>query len=131
MTRPRVLVVDDEVDIRQLVAIKLRKEGFDVLTAENGRQALETALGEAPDLVLLDIALPDVDGLEVCRRIRARLGARAPRIAFLSARGQESDRAAGLAAGGDDYIVKPFRPAELVVRVRGLLDHGIASGERR
>ena len=122
MSGARILVVDDEVDIRQLVEVKLRKEGFDVRTAEDGRTALSIALEHRLDLILLDVALPDLDGLEVCRLVRAHLGDRAPRIAFLSARGQEADQTAGLAAGGDDYIVKPFRPSELAARIRGLLN---------
>jgi DNA-binding response OmpR family regulator len=118
----RVLVVDDEADIRELVSIKLRKDGFDVRSAENGLAAIEMALAQPVDVILLDVSLPDVDGLEVCRRLRGQLGASSPRIAFLSARGQESDIRAGLEAGGDDYIVKPFRPSELADRIRMLLE---------
>ncbi|MCC7104326.1 MAG: response regulator [Chloroflexi bacterium] len=118
----RVLVVDDERDIRQLVSIKLRKDGYDVRSAENGLQAIEMALAQPVDVILLDVSLPDLDGLEVCRRLRGRLGSRTPRIAFLSARGQESDIRAGLEAGGDDYIVKPFRLSELAGRLRTLLE---------
>jgi len=113
-----VLVVDDEARIREVVTYALRREGFVVSEADAGDAALARVAEGGVDLVILDVMLPGIDGLEVCRRIRA--GARTP-ILFLSARGEEIDRVVGLELGGDDYLPKPFSPRELVARVRALL----------
>ncbi len=113
-----VLVVEDEQAIADLVRAYLRKEGFEVVWARSGEQALEE-LGRHPlRLVVLDIGLPGIDGFEVCRRLRARTGVP---ILVLSARDDEVDRVAGLEAGADDYVVKPFSPRELVARVKAIL----------
>ncbi len=113
-----VLVVEDEQAIADLVRAYLRKEGFEVVWARSGEQALEE-LGRHPvRLVVLDIGLPGIDGFEVCRRLRART---AVPILVLSARDDEVDRVAGLEAGADDYVVKPFSPRELVARVKAIL----------
>jgi two-component system OmpR family response regulator len=112
----RVLVVDDEESIRDLVAMTLRYEGFEVLTAASGIDAVALAERRRPDVVLLDVMLPDIDGHEVLRRLNAN-GERAP-IIFLTARDAPEDRVKGLTLGADDYICKPFSIAELIARVR-------------
>ena len=114
----KILVVDDDPRLRDLVAIALERADFTVITAANGQLALTHALRETPDLIVLDIGLPEIDGLEVCRRIRAR--STVP-ILFLTARDDEIDRVVGLELGADDYVTKPFSPRELVARVRAIL----------
>ena len=113
-----VLVVEDEAAIRDLIAFHLSREGFTVLEAEDGLSAVATWQRERPDLVLLDLMLPEMDGLAVCRAIRRQ--AMTP-ILMLTAKGEEADRVSGLDLGADDYMVKPFSPRELVARVRALL----------
>ena len=119
VSEARVLVVDDEDSITDLVATALRYVGFEVAVASNGRQALERAASFRPELVVLDVMLPDLDGFEVVRRLRSD-GVRVP-IVFLTARDAVEDRVAGLTAGGDDYVTKPFSLEELVARVRAVL----------
>jgi two-component system, OmpR family, response regulator len=131
LTRPdgsplRVLVVDDEVNLAELVSMALRYEGWQVSTAHTGTSAVHTAKETAPDAVVLDMMLPDIDGLEVLRRMRASLPD-VP-VVFLTARDAVEDRVAGLTAGGDDYVTKPFSLEELVARLRGLMRR---SGARR
>ena len=125
----KILVVDDEPNIREVVGLYLRREGHTVFPAADGEEALELFRRERPDLVVLDLILPKLGGLEVCRRIRSER--RVPLI-MLTARGEEEDRALGLGMGADDYVVKPFRPRELVARVATLLGENRAdvSGER-
>jgi len=113
-----VLVVDDEARIREVVEYALGREGFRVSVAADGQRALELAARDTPDLVVLDVMLPGMDGLEVCRRLRRDM--QTP-VLFLSARGEEVDRVVGLELGGDDYLTKPFSPRELVARVRAVL----------
>ncbi|MGA8724869.1 MAG: response regulator transcription factor [Acidimicrobiales bacterium] len=115
----RILVVDDEPSIVDAVATSLRYEGFEVDEAVNGRLALSTAQERAPDLIVLDVMLPDLDGLEVTRRLRSD-GVRVP-ILFLTARDSVEDKVAGLTVGGDDYVTKPFALAEVVARVHAIL----------
>jgi two-component system OmpR family response regulator len=115
----RVLVVDDEPSIVDAVATSLRYEGFEVDEATSGRAALASAQERPPDLIVLDVMLPDLDGLEVTRRLRAD-GIRVP-ILFLTARDAIEDKVAGLTVGGDDYVTKPFSLAEVVARVRAIL----------
>ncbi len=114
-----VLVVDDEPSIVDAVATALRYEGFDVRVAATGRSALASAQEAPPDLIVLDVMLPDLDGLEVTRRLRAD-GIKVP-ILFLTARDSIDDKLAGLALGGDDYVTKPFSLAEVVARTRAIL----------
>ncbi|WP_437595673.1 response regulator [Sorangium sp. So ce590] len=113
-----ILVVDDEARIREVLLYALQKEGYTVTAVADGRAALDAAGAGQVDLIVLDVMLPELDGLEVCRRLRA--ASRMP-ILFLSARGDEVDRIVGLELGGDDYLTKPFSPRELVARVRALL----------
>jgi two-component system, OmpR family, response regulator len=115
----RVLVVDDEPSIVDAVATALRYEGYEVEEATTARAALAAAQERRPDLIILDVMLPDLDGLEVTRRLRAD-GVRVP-ILFLTARDALEDKVAGLGAGGDDYVTKPFALAEIVARVRAIL----------
>ncbi|WP_283095468.1 response regulator transcription factor [Nocardioides alcanivorans] len=124
LTRPdgsplRVLVVDDEVNIAELVAMALRLEGWEVKMAHTGTDAVATARDFRPDAVALDMMLPDFDGLEVLRRLRAHRDG-VP-VVFLTAKDAVEDRIAGLTAGGDDYVTKPFSLEELVARLRGLM----------
>jgi DNA-binding response OmpR family regulator len=114
----RVLVVDDEPMVREVLARYLERDGFDVRTADDGRQALDRFEECAPDLVLLDLMLPGVDGLEVFRRMRE---AGDVPVIMITARGQETDRVVGLDLGADDYVAKPFSPREVVSRVRAVL----------
>ncbi len=113
-----ILVVDDDPPSVKMIAFLLREEGYDVITASNGREALRLVEERAPDLIILDIMMPHIDGLEVCRRIRERSDVP---IIFLSAKGETSDRVLGLDMGADDYLAKPFEPAELLARVRAVL----------
>jgi len=115
-----VLVVDDEPTIRDVVSRYLVRAGYDTTVAATGREALTQADHERPDVVVLDLMLPDVDGLEVMRRLRQQDRSRTA-IVLLTARGEESDRVIGLRLGADDYVVKPFSPAELVARVDAML----------
>jgi two-component system, OmpR family, alkaline phosphatase synthesis response regulator PhoP len=115
--RFRVLAVDDEPDVLGLVETKLQKAGFEVTTATNGLEAVERAVTDKPDVIIMDIMMPKLDGLSACTQIKARMGESAPIIILLTARGQESDVVEGLGCGADDYMVKPFAPRELVARV--------------
>jgi two-component system, OmpR family, response regulator len=117
--KPQVLVVDDEPSIVDAVATTLRYEGFEVREATTGRTALASAQDLPPDLIVLDVMLPDLDGLEVTRRLRAD-GIRVP-VLFLTARDSVEDKIAGLTIGGDDYVTKPFSLAEVVARARAIL----------
>jgi two-component system, OmpR family, response regulator ResD len=118
MGGPRVLVVDDEPMVREVLARYLEQEGFAVDLAEDGEQALAAYEAATPDLVLLDLMLPRVDGLEVFRRMRER---QPVAVIMLTARGEETDRVVGLELGADDYVTKPFSPREVVARVKAVL----------
>jgi two-component system alkaline phosphatase synthesis response regulator PhoP len=116
-----VLVVEDDADIAQLLAHYLEKAGFSTEVLSSGRDALAAIAARPPDLLILDLMLPQVDGLEVCRITRSNQATASIPIIMLTARGEESDRIVGLELGADDYIAKPFSPNELVARVRALL----------
>jgi two-component system response regulator ResD len=118
--RGSVLVVDDEPTIGEVVCRYLQRAGYETHVAVDGFEAVEAAAAQQPDLIVLDLMLPGLDGLEAMRRIRAN-GARRTAILLLNARGEESDRVIGLRLGADDYVVKPFSPAELVARVDAVL----------
>jgi two-component system alkaline phosphatase synthesis response regulator PhoP len=117
----RILVVEDDPDIAQLVARYLGKAGFTPEVVSSGREALTAITTRAPDLLVLDLMLPQVDGLDVCRAVRGNDSTAALPIIMLTARAEESDRIVGLELGADDYLTKPFSPNELVARVRALL----------
>jgi two-component system, OmpR family, response regulator len=121
-----ILVVEDEQAIADLVRAYLKRDGFGVVWARSGEQALEELSRHPVRLVVLDIGLPGIDGFEVCRRLRARTGVP---ILILSARDDEVDRVAGLEAGADDYVTKPFSPRELVARVKAILRRASGGGE--
>jgi DNA-binding response OmpR family regulator len=122
----KVLLVDDEDSVRELIELYLVKEGFQVINARDGREALRANGEHHPDLVVLDLLLPGLDGREVCRQIRAH--SRVP-IIMLTALSDEVDRVVGLELGADDYVVKPFSPRELVARVKAVLRRGTTTGE--
>lgn len=115
---PRVLVVDDEPMVTEVVARYLEREGFEVLVAADGEEGLRLARHQAPDLVVLDLMLPKLGGLDVCRALRS--DTRVP-VIILTAKGEEADRIVGLELGADDYVVKPFSPGELLARVKAVL----------
>ena len=117
-TVAKVLIVDDEPNIREVVGLYLRRDGHEVVSAADGEEALSMFSSAVPDLVVLDLMLPKVGGLEVCRRMRAER--RVPLI-MLTARGEEEERIVGLSLGADDYVVKPFSPRELAARVAAVL----------
>ena len=112
----RVLAVDDEPSVLRLVEIKLKKAGFEVLTARDGEEGLQTAVSERPDVVLLDVMMPKMDGFTAAGKIKEQMQP-APIILMLTAKGQESDVVRGLSGGADDYIIKPFAPRELIARI--------------
>lgn len=117
----RALVVDDEKDILRLIEIKLKKAGFEVVTAHDGQEGLEKALAEKPDIMLVDVMMPRMDGYTVVSEVRQQLGSEAPVIILLTAKGQEADVVKGLTSGADDYIIKPFSPRELIARINVVL----------
>jgi phosphate regulon transcriptional regulator PhoB len=117
----RVLIVEDEPDIRELVVHHLKREGYLVSAASSGEEALRQVQAVPPDLVLLDLMMPAMDGLEVCRRLRQDPATASLPVVMLTAKGDEVDRVLGLEIGADDYIVKPFSPKELLARVRAVL----------
>lgn len=115
------MLIEDEKDITELVRYNFRKEGFEVASFVSGKDGLEHLRRHPADLVLLDIMLPDLDGFEICKRLRAEERLRSLPVIFLTAKGEEIDRVLGLEIGADDYVVKPFSPRELVARVRAVL----------
>jgi DNA-binding response OmpR family regulator len=119
--RPLVLVADDDPDIRSLVTLRLEKSGYDVVAAGDGEQALAAALERAPDLALLDVMMPKLDGYEVTERLRQEKATRHLPVILLTARVQETDIARGVEAGADDYVKKPFSTSELRDRVQAVL----------
>src|SRR5258706_5500655 len=124
---PKILIVDNDPHIREVLRFALRKASFDTCEAGDGVDALACYAKEKPDLVVLDILMPEMDGTDVCRRLRQQ--GRTP-IVFLSSKDDEIDRVLGLELGGDDYVTKPFSPRELVARVRAVLRRG-APGESK
>lgn len=129
MAKTKVLIVDDEVDILDLLQYNLEKEGYKVLKAMDGQEAMDIAKSEKPQLILLDIMMPKLDGIETCRRIREIPGLNDAYIVFLTARAEEYSELAGFDAGADDYIAKPIKPRVLMSRIRAILrrDSSIAA----
>ena len=117
----KILVVDDEPDAVELVEFNLKNAGFEVVTAADGAQALKKARAALPDLIVLDLMLPEVDGLEVCKLLRRDAATAGIPILMLTAKAAEIDRVLGLELGADDYVTKPFSPRELTLRIKGLL----------
>jgi two-component system, OmpR family, response regulator MtrA len=118
---PKILVADDEEDVRELVAYRLTRSGYLVIGAGDGQEAFELATEHAPDLMVLDVMMPKLDGYELTRRVRAEASLRSIPVILLTARSQESDVDRGFEVGADDYLRKPFNPDELVARVRAVL----------
>ena len=118
LMQTRILIVEDDPDIAELVARYLGKAGFDTARAATGRDALKSIASNPPQLLVLDLMLPQVDGLEICRMVRSDAATAALPIIMLTARAEESERIVGLELGADDYLAKPFSPGELVARVR-------------
>ena len=121
MTVPLILVVEDEADIREVVLYNLRREGYEAIGCETGTQALSAIKMKRPDLVILDLMIPELDGLTVCQQVRADPEVSSTPIVIVSAKEEESDVVIGLGLGADDYVAKPFRPKELMARVKAVL----------
>jgi two-component system, OmpR family, phosphate regulon response regulator PhoB len=118
----KVLIVEDQEDIRELIRVTLEFEDFELFEAANGHQGLSQAQTHHPDLILLDVMMPGgIDGIEVCKRVRADGNFRKTRIVMLTAKGQQADRSAGISAGADDYLTKPFSPLELLKVVNKMI----------
>ncbi len=124
-----ILVCDDEPDIRELLAINLRREGYEVLTCDRGVDALDLAREHKPHLIVLDLMLPDLQGTEVCRRLRGQTTTSEIPVLMLTARAEEIDRVVGFEVGADDYVTKPFSTRELVLRVRAILRRSPAAAD--
>ncbi|MEM6956618.1 MAG: response regulator, partial [Myxococcota bacterium] len=117
----RILVVEDEADLAELVAFNLKQAGYATTTASDGATALAEIQRSPPDLVVLDVMLPDITGLEVCRRLRRSDATVALPVIMLTAKGEEVDRVVGFEVGADDYVLKPFSPRELILRIEAIL----------
>lgn len=124
MAREQILAVDDEADILELIRYNLARDGYDVDTAASGEIALEKARRSMPGLVILDLMLPGIDGLEVCRRLKADASTARIPVVMLTAKGEDADVVTGLELGADDYITKPFSPRVLLARIRAVLRRG-------
>jgi two-component system alkaline phosphatase synthesis response regulator PhoP len=121
MAQPKILIVDDEKNIVETIRYNLEREGFRTLTAADGKRALELAQREIPDLVTLDVMLPEHDGWEVCRRLRQDSRTKRIPVIMLTVKNEEADKIVGLELGADDYLTKPFSPKELVARIKAVL----------
>jgi len=120
----KIVVIEDEADILEVIEYNLRREGFTVIASQNGEDGLDKIEGAAPDLVLLDLMLPEIDGVELCRKLKSDPLTAAIPVIMVTAKGEESDIVLGLGVGADDYITKPFSPKELVARVKAVLRRG-------
>lgn len=129
MTEQKILLVDDDEDILEFLGYNLKKEGYEVEKATKGRDAITAALNNPPDLIILDVMMPGMDGIEVCSLMRKETKLKDSRIAFLTARGEDYSQIAGFDAGGDDYIVKPISPKVFIARVKALLKRSTAVTE--
>lgn len=125
-----ILVIEDEAEISRFIQQILEREGFSCATCRDGADAVRYSQELQPDLIILDLMLPNMDGLEICTRIRKLAGSKDPYILMLTAKGEEVDRVVGLSTGADDYLVKPFSPIELVARVRALLRRSLRQQEQ-
>ena len=121
MAKAKILVIDDEEDIRELVGLNLRREGYEVVSCETGEEGLDLARSRKPDLILLDLMLPGIDGLEVCRKLKTDPLVASIPVVMLTAKSEEIDVVTGLELGADDYVTKPFSGKVLIARVRALL----------
>ncbi len=116
-----ILIIDDEDDIRDILSYNLQKEGFKVFQAATGKEGIEMAIAQQPDLVLLDVMMPEMDGIEVCQNLRENPRTKEIRICFLTARNEDYSQIAGLDAGADDYVAKPVKPKVLASRIKAIL----------
>ncbi len=123
----KILLVDDEQDILEFLSYNLKKEGYNIFTANNGKEAVAVARKENPHLIILDVMMPDMDGIETCREIREIPGLKDVMIAFLTARSEDYSQIAGFDVGADDYINKPIKPRVLISRIKALLRRGASS----
>ena len=121
MKKEKILLVDDEADILEIVGYNLKKEGYEVSTTDNGKDAIKIAKKENPDLIILDVMMPEMDGMETCYQMRNLPALKDTLIAFLTARGEDYSQIAGFDAGADDYITKPVKPRVLVSKVKAIL----------
>ena len=129
--RQKILVVDDEPDAVELIDFNLKQAGYDVVTAADGAEALKKARAAHPNLIILDIMLPEIDGFEVCKLLRRDAATAGIPILMLTAKAAEIDRVLGLELGGDDYVTKPFSPRELILRVKKILERGVPAAKAR
>ena len=129
--KPKILIADDEPEAVELVAFNLKQAGFDVITAADGEEALKKARAQLPALVVLDVMMPELDGLEVCKLLRHDPATAVIPIILLTAKAAEIDRVLGLELGADDYLTKPFSPRELVLRIRKILQRRAATDEKQ
>ena len=121
MSKARILIVDDEEDILELLRYNISKEGYDVISSENGEEALKAVKTHSPDLIVLDLMMPGIDGLDVCKQLKADAATKSIPIIMLTAKSSESDIIVGLELGADDYISKPFSPKVLLARIKSVL----------
>lgn len=121
MAKEKILIVEDEVDIAEMISYNLEKEGYSISMYHNGKEAVDNIEEEKPDLAVLDIMLPDMDGFDICRQLRSNEDTKHIPIIFLSAKSQEMDKVVGLELGADDYMTKPFSPRELLARIKAVL----------
>jgi len=121
MSKGKILVVDDEAYLLQILDFSLGAEGYDVVTAEDGEQAIQKAKSEQPDLIVLDIMMPKIDGYEACRKLKQDPGMKDVPVILLTAKGRDIDRKLGLEVGADDYITKPFSPSKLLEKIGSFL----------
>jgi len=127
--KEKILIVEDDKDILKMVEYNLKKEGFRTLSASDGEDAIDLANSEHPDIVLLDLMLPGVDGLEVCKTLKNEPKTKTIPIIMLTAKAQEADKVVGLELGADDYVTKPFSPRELIARIKAVLRRGTSKDE--
>ncbi|MGD9505222.1 MAG: response regulator [Syntrophobacteraceae bacterium] len=121
MSKPNVLIVEDDRDILQLLTYNLKAAGFEIATCQDGYEALAEVRRQLPDIVLLDLLLPGLDGLEICKELKRGQETKNTPVIMITARGEEVDRVVGLELGADDYVVKPFSPRELILRIKAVL----------
>jgi two-component system phosphate regulon response regulator PhoB len=131
MGREKIIIIEDEADILEVIQYNLSREGFKIITSRNGEDGLAKVRKESPDLVLLDLMLPGIDGIEICRQLKQDPVTRAIPVVMVTAKGEESDIVLGLGMGADDYITKPFSPKELVARVHAVLRRGPLKEEQK
>ncbi|MBL8012523.1 MAG: response regulator, partial [Candidatus Omnitrophica bacterium] len=129
MARNKIVVIEDDRDIHELITYNLKNEGYQVISAYDGEQGLFVAQKERPDLVVLDLMLPKMEGLEICRVLKNSTDTKAISIVMLTAKGDESDVIVGLQMGADDYLTKPFSVKVLLARIKAVIRRGLLSGE--